>query len=495
MRLRSLLAAVCAVLLPAALPSTAARTPDQGIEVLAVRSMSDREVSLVAVLPPRSQRPTAVTALAGGDELPTRAESVLSDRTAVALVLDASANGASALRGGGLSGAANFLLQLPSGASTAVIADRRPPEVAAGISVGVSDDLRAMSSLRSGGEPATSDALTLAVQQLLPRPAQPVIVLYTTAPRVDGEPATAVAERLQRADAIVAVVNASADDAYWPTVATLTGGVAISARPGRSLDAFDAVADALRRRVTVTFRRPPAGIARVTLRVEMAGRPLLVDVDLPPAPIPPPSGRTVTGEQASGGVWLAAVLLLTAVIGSALLYRRRARGRDVSPTPPGLPSEPSSVADDEPGPSAEAGFRQPVRSFEELVEREPANPDHLRDLATAYQRLAGRDRADGRVALAAVGYRQAVDALAERVELEPGNAAFRHDLALAVMGLAELDAEQGWTAQAAAGYRRAIEIGEWLVQADPDNPEYRRDLDLTRSLAAALQDASGSPQD
>ncbi|MFZ0160700.1 MAG: hypothetical protein WAL50_16850, partial [Kineosporiaceae bacterium] len=86
MRLSWLLTLVCAVTLPAAPPAAAATTPDRGIEVLAVRSVSDREISLV-LMAPRSKRPVAVTALAGGKELPTRVDPVLSDRSAVALVL------------------------------------------------------------------------------------------------------------------------------------------------------------------------------------------------------------------------------------------------------------------------------------------------------------------------------------------------------------------------------------------------------------------------
>ncbi|MFZ0159107.1 MAG: hypothetical protein WAL50_08780, partial [Kineosporiaceae bacterium] len=369
-----------------------------------------------------------------------------------------------------------LLLQLPPGTSTALIADRRPPEVAASTSVGVSDDLRAASSLRSSGGRATSDALTLAVQQLPARPAaRRVIVLYTAAPTAGGEPATVLAERLRTAGTIVAVVTTSGDDAYWPTVARLTGGMAIATPPGRSLEAFDAVADALGRRYTVTFSHPPAGVTRVGLRVEADGGPVLVDVDLPVARVPSSgTGSPTAGEAGSGYLWagLVAGLFLAVMFGAALRSRRRAGRAGLTPVPPGPPREPSL--------------------FDEAVAAGPTGPDHERDLATEYQRLAGHDRAEGRLALAASGYRQAVDALGQRVELEPGNPAFQYDLATAVTELAELDADQGWIAQAAAGYQRAIELGERLVLAHPGNPDYRRTLDLARARAAALEQGASA---
>ncbi len=479
MRLRALLLAVWASSLPLAPPAMAAATPGQGLEVQAVRSVSDGRLSLVLTVPTASARP-AVTALAGGQELPTVVAPVLSDRTALALVLDASAEGGPALRGGGLSGAVDFLVQLPPGARTAVIADRRPPEVAAGSSVGISDDLRATSSLRSAGPRATSEALTLALRELaVPSGGSPVIVLYTTASTAsaDGD-AAALAARFQAAGAILAVVTTSADDAYWPAVATATGGVAVRAAPERSLEAFDAVAEALRRRHTVTLDQPADGASAMTLRVALAGGTEAVEVDLssaavapsapaaaPQPPSPSPSGASSGGARGTAVVASGAALLI-ATLGAVLLYRRRAPGHHATEAPREPAAEPSL--------------------FESRAEVNPADPEHQRELAAEYQRQAGSDRAGGRVALAASGYRQAIDALAQRVTLDPGNPTYQHDLAVAITELAELDADQGWTAQAAAGYQRAVELGEHLIQADPGNPAYRRTLDLARARMAAL---------
>ncbi len=413
MRLRALLLAVWASSLPLAPPAMAAATPGQGLEVQAVRSVSDGRLSLVLSVPTASARP-AVTALAGGQELPTVVAPVLSDRTALALVLDASAEGGPALRGGGLSGAVDFLVQLPPGARTAVIADRRPPEVAAGSTVGISDDLRATSSLRSAGPRATSEALTLALRELaVPSGGSPVIVLYTTASTAspDGD-AAALAARFQAAGAILAVVTTSADDAYWPAVATATGGVAVRAAPERSLEAFDAVAEALRRRHTVTLDQPADGASAMTLRVALAGgteagrgRPVVgrgctVRTGRgPAAAVAVAVGRVLRGARGTAVVASGAALLI-ATLGAVLLYRRRAPGHHATEAPREPAAEPSL--------------------FESRAEVNPADPEHQRELAAEYQRQAGSDRAGGRVALAASGYRQAIDALAQRVTLDPG---------------------------------------------------------------------------
>ena len=113
------------------------------------------------------------TVLAGGETLPAQVTPLWSGTAAFGVVVDASADGAAALRGGGVAGAAGFLLQLPPEARSGVIAARRPPAVAAASSVGASDDLRALSTVRSGGPRATSEALTLAAGRLAGRPGEP----------------------------------------------------------------------------------------------------------------------------------------------------------------------------------------------------------------------------------------------------------------------------------------------------------------------------------
>jgi hypothetical protein len=328
--LRTVLAAAFAVqssllvLQPAA--SNAAANP--GVDVLAVRSSSDHDVSLVAALHPMPLAPLdrkTVTATAGGADLPTDVTPVLSGRTGIGLVIDASADGAAALHDGGLSGAAGFLLQMPPGARTAVVADRRPPAVAARTAVGVSAALQATSGVTSTGARATSEALTLSVRQLPAWPgSQPVLVLFTAAPDAGGEAASALGERLQGAHAILAVITTSADSGYWSRVATSTGGFAISTRPAQAITAFDAAADALRARYQVTFTRPRTAATQATLRFDAAGRQTVVAVALPRVQ----AGRAAAGSGSAGAgrwLWVSAAALLAAAAAVAMLLRRRPR--------------------------------------------------------------------------------------------------------------------------------------------------------------------------
>jgi len=355
MRPRTVLAVAFAALSLLAGPSAAevAQAPhaadgpaSPGVDVLAVQSMPDHEISLVAAVHPMPLVPldrTAVTASAGTTKLPTAVEPVLSGRTALGLVLDASAAGAAALRDGGRSGAAGFLLQLPPGARTTVVADRRPAVVASKATVGVSQGLAAASGLRSSGDRATTEALTLTLRELPPWPAsQPVIVLYTSAPNAGGESPTALGERLQRAHAILTVVSTDPDARFWSSATSLTGGFAVSTRPEQAIRAFDRVADDLRARYVVTFPRPSSAATQAWVQINAAGHRLVVAVPLPGPETSPDHGPT-RGWWVPA--WAGGVLLVAAAgVGAVALRRRRATHRPATPpsatvaseaTPPG----------------------------------------------------------------------------------------------------------------------------------------------------------------
>lgn len=321
------LAVVFAALSLVLSPGAARAATGPGVDVLAVGSTSDHQVSLVAAVQPMPLVPlgsSAVTVTSGGADLPTEVNPVLSGRTAIGLVVDASAEGAPALQGGGLSGAAGFLLQLPPQASITVIADRLPPAVVAAPSIGVTNALQATSALTSDGVRATSSALTLALRSLPARSGtQRVIVLYTSAPNAGAESGSALGQRLRRAHAILAVVDTSAAPGYWSTVARSTGGLAIAARPAEAVEAFDALADALRARYLVKFPRPGAG-GQVSLRIDAAGRPVTVAVALPAPGSAGASSAAGSGSRLSGPwLWALVAAGLLAVGGLVIVVRRR----------------------------------------------------------------------------------------------------------------------------------------------------------------------------
>ena len=515
----------------------AAPTPstDPGVDVSAVSSTSG-QVSLVAALRPPpavALLSEQVTATAGGVALAVGLAPVVSDREAVGLVLDASAEGAADLQGGGLSGAAGFLLQVPSAADVTVVADRDPPVVAAAAPDGVAGALRATSALRSGGIRATSAALTLALDRLTAPAAAPrVLVLLTAAPDAGGETAVALSDRLRRAKAILAVVETGPVSTYWSTVATDTGGLAVTTAPDRAITAFDAVADALRARYVVSFPRPEDRATSVQLRFTTASGPLSASVDVPAdattTSAPNGVGGTSPVDDGGGAGWWPEAAILVAValaVVLALVLRRRlavAGGPSPEPEPDPEPvpepepvpqpaPDPEPAADPEPAPEPEpvpepepepelasepdAGMETEVdaaaRARPAAVEQElrsrPDDPALLRDLADAHARLADVDLVQGRPALAEAGYRRVLDILERLAAREPDELLNRSAIAAAHVFLADLDAGAGWILQARARYRRAVEIDESLVAADPDDAGFRARLEQDRSRLDRLE--------
>src|SRR6266498_48156 len=140
--LAALLVVLCGLQWLLALPAIGSQ-----LDIVAVAaSAADRQVRLVAEVRPATAMPIPsrnFSVIKGGVRLPTRTVPVISDRTVIGVIIDASAAGAANLEAG-LSGAANFLLRMPLDARTAVIADTNPPKVLTPAGVGTTDALRAL---------------------------------------------------------------------------------------------------------------------------------------------------------------------------------------------------------------------------------------------------------------------------------------------------------------------------------------------------------------
>ena len=293
--------------------------------------------------------PGAVTASIDGVPQQARAEPVLSDRLAMALVVDASAAGSPMLPVG-LAGAANLVLAAPPSARSTVVADSTPPTVAVPWPSGPVDTLRGLSAVRSGGARSTSAALDLAVAQLPADATAPrLVVLYTGAADAGGEPARALAERMRAAGVVLAVVSpagegpdAAAATQFWAAAAEGTGGMAATAGPSGVIGAFDSATAALGTRYLLTMPEPARLPATVAVRVDTGAGPLTTDVPLTsPAPRADDDvGPLVT--VAVGGV-LAAVLVTGAVV---LVRRRPWARRSASFTPiTNIPALPDHLVD------------------------------------------------------------------------------------------------------------------------------------------------------
>ncbi len=320
-----LLIVACAARWLAAAPAAAAQ-----VDVISVvTSAADRHASLLADVRPAPTDPLpagAFAVTAGDARLPTQATAMMSDGLAAAVVVDSSTAGASTLQGA-LNGAAGFLLQVPVGARVAAVADTGPPKVLATAAAGAKDALGALNGIRPAGDRSTAAALEVALGQLPPAVAgEPrLVLLATNGPDAGDEPARALAERLHRAGAMLAVVTTATNTSYWSRVTEETGGVLVKAEPSTVAGAFDAVADTLRARYLITFPLPERLPATVSVRVDTADGPVSTDAYLP-AP-----GTDVTARKPGPGAGLPPILALggalVLLLSAALWFIRRPASR------------------------------------------------------------------------------------------------------------------------------------------------------------------------
>jgi len=295
------LALLCALLVPSAAWA-------QPADVIAENTVDGRARLIVD-----SAGPVAVTV--DGQQQPTITTPVLSDRLAMALVVDTSTAGAPGLPAG-LSGLVDFALGAPPATRATLVTDTTPPAVVAPLRAGPASVLPGLSGLTPQGDRQTATALDLATAQL-PREADNprLVVLYTAANNAGGSP-DALAARLRAEGVVLAVVTTAEDDAYWATVAAGTCGVAVRARSTAVVNAFAQVTTELRTRFLVTLPAP----ARSAPAVVQVG-PHRADVEIP----------TASGGGVAPVIVLAAAAVgaVAVALGGVAIARRRRRVRRV----------------------------------------------------------------------------------------------------------------------------------------------------------------------
>lgn len=268
------------------------------------------------------------TVTVDGAPLRARLTPVVSDRLAVALLVDTSDAGADALPAW-LSAATRFILEVPAGTLASAIADTSPPAVLAPPQRRPADVVRALSTARAGGDRSTSSALTLAMHQVPDTATGPrVVVFYTTSADAGGETAADLGARFVRAGTMLVVVGTAADGAYWADAARATGGFFAPAGTPVVVPALDQVETTLRGRHLVQFATPRALPARVSVRIDagslsLTGGALIPadDADAPPSPGPPP------GTSADTWWWVVAgCVVVLAAVALIMPYRSRRFG-------------------------------------------------------------------------------------------------------------------------------------------------------------------------
>jgi hypothetical protein len=320
----TLLLTMLVVLCHGPLPAAAA-IPLPVIAVLPGAEQTSLVVDLGAGSEPVDAESATVTV--DGAQLRSQLTPVVSDRMAVALVVDASDAGAAALPAW-LSAAARFILEVPGGTLASAIADTAPPVVLAPPQRGPADAVRALSTVRAGGRRSTSSAVTLAIHQFPDTATGPrVVVLYTTAADAGGETAAALSHRLVRTGTILVVVGTAGGGTYWADAARATGGFFAPADTPVVVPALDQVETTLRGRYLVRFATPRSLPAQVSVRIEAGGLSLtgdaIVPADLGTVADDPPPGRS-PGAATNAWWWtIAGCLVALAAAALILPYRRR----------------------------------------------------------------------------------------------------------------------------------------------------------------------------
>jgi hypothetical protein len=315
-------------------PASAAAVP---LSVVAVIPGA-RETSVVVDLGAGTKLADTVAVTLAGVPQRVTVTPALSDHMAVALVVDASEAGAAALPGW-LSAAARFALEVPAQARTVVVADTAPPTVIAAPQPGAMGVVGALSTVRAAGRRSTSNALTLAIDQLpVPAAESRVVVLYTTAREAGGESAAALSGRLTVGKAMLVVVGVAAASAYWSGVSRSTGGFFAPTSVPVEVPALDQVATTLSGRYRVTFPTPQKLPARLSIRVDAGDLTLTADTVVGPngeLPSPPASGVGTV-------LWSILLMALIAVAVAVLVWRRPGRRTPPPPIAVGRASVPET---------------------------------------------------------------------------------------------------------------------------------------------------------
>jgi hypothetical protein len=399
--------------------------------------------------------PIAVTV--DGRPQPITTTPLVSERAAMALVVDASAEGGPGLQPG-LGGLVDFALGAPSGTRTAVVSDTAPPAVVVPLQAGPAGVLTGLGGITSRGDRQTGAALDLAVAQLPREPDSPRLVVLYTGGTDTADAADALAARL-RAEGVVLAVVTTADAGYWRAVAEGTGGVAVGAPPSAVVAGFGQVASALRTRSLVTLPAP-----------ERASTPAVVSVGGQSAEtVLPPEAAGVDPMIVAAGVVAGLVALALAAVALVRLARRRRPAHEwAAPTaarersPVQAPEQATSTAERERTPVARAPERAapPTERGRRPVEQAPERAAPPVERGRRGRRLRRVWHAPERPAMPTVDRRRLRMAIEDAVTLG----------GQAVVRPADGRAGNGVTTALvdfAHHYREAYDVTWWITAQDP----------------------------
>jgi von Willebrand factor type A domain len=356
-----------AFLLLVPLVSYPALAPPEDPRVIAVHTASAPRVSMVlavpAAQPDMGLAPEALSVTVNGRPVTTTVTPMASRSLSVALVIDTASDMTPEVLEAVQSGATEFLLRLPEGVRTLVVASGGDPRVVAPLSPEPADALSAVSALRSGGTRSTTAGTLLAAQKLAVAPPGPrAIIVYTHGSDERGPSVEQLTQAVARAEAVINVVQTRGDD-LWSQVVGRTGGAVLRTATAQVVQSYGRLVTALGEQYLVAFQAPGELPAVAEVAVKTGDVQSRTVVRLPEA------GTSADAAKPPSERWPAIVLsglVLIALAGLALDLRARRRASVDS----GAPSAGAA------GPHASTTFRAPARAMPGTTDlRHPPPPD------------------------------------------------------------------------------------------------------------------------
>jgi von Willebrand factor type A domain len=341
--------------------------PPRDPRVIAVHTASAPRVSMVLAVPTAPSdmglAPEALSVTVNGRPVTTTVTPMASRSLSVALVIDTASDMTPKALEAVKSGATEFLLRLPEGVRTMVVASGGDPRVVAPLSPKPADTLSAVSALRSGGTRSTRAGALLAAQELAMAPPGPrAIVVYTHGSDGRGPSVEQLTEAIARAEAVVNVVQTRGDD-LWSQVVDGTGGTVLRTATAQVVQSYGRLATALGEQYLVAFQAPGELPALAEVAVKSGDEQFRTVVRLPEA------DTSASAAKPPKERWLAVVLsgfVLIALAGLALDLRAHRRASADS----GAPSAGAA------GPHASITFQAPAREVPGKTDlRHPHPPD------------------------------------------------------------------------------------------------------------------------
>ena len=307
--------------------------------VIAVHTTAESGVSIVLAAPATDGDELTsdeLSVLFDGVPVSTTVTPMASSDLSVALVIDAAADTAPEALQAAKSGAAEFLLGLPSGARTMVVKAGGKPRIVASLNSKPAEVLSAISDLTTSGTRSTVEGTLLAAQELASARAGPrTIIVYTAGSDEPGASVEQLTQAVSRAGAVINVIQ-TGENQSASSLVERAGGALLQAETAEIVPSYRRLSDALGAQYIVAFKAPGElpGVAHLT--VDTGEVQSSVDVRIPEAdpavnaaPQRNPQGTAGADISLVAGILSGLALIALAVLAVVFRLRRRNHSQSI----------------------------------------------------------------------------------------------------------------------------------------------------------------------